>query len=74
MLSPAPRDCSRLLQGFVNDRLPASSALIGEPLRDDFIDFRRKTETQMSRADFDVFHVDAVVIDAGLPRDDGVGA
>jgi hypothetical protein len=74
MLSPAARDCSRFLESFVNDCLPASSALIGEPLCDDFIDFGRKTETQMGHADFNVFHVDAVVVDAGFPRDNGVGA
>jgi hypothetical protein len=74
MLSPAPRDCSRFLEGFVNDCLPASSALIGEPLRDDLIDFRRKAQAQVSHADFNVFHVDPVVVDAGFPRDNGVGA
>lgn len=49
-------------------------AAAGEPLGDDAVDFRREAETQMGRAHFDMLDVRAMMIYAGLPRDDRIEA
>jgi len=48
--------------------------VVGEPLGDNLVNFRRKPEADMSRADFDVLHVTTVLIDTSLPCDDGIRA
>ena len=57
--------CRRLTGGFV---------IVGEPLGDDLVNFRRKPKTDMSGADFDVLHVTTVLIDTSFPCDDGIRA
>src|SRR5215475_15876655 len=44
-----------------------------EPLGDDPVNFRRKAQANMSRADFHMLDVGRLPIDASLPSDDPVG-
>ena len=47
---------------------------MGQPLGDDPEDLGRKTKTHVSRANLDMLHIRPVMVDAGFPRDERIGA
>src|SRR5262245_44540725 len=59
---------------FICRRLTGELIVIGEPLGDYLVNFRRKTKTDMSGSHFDVLNIGAVLIDASLPSDDRIRA
>src|SRR5262245_31175315 len=65
---------ANLRHGFICRRLTGELIVIGEPLGDNLVNFRRKTKTNMSGSHFDVLDIGSVLIDASLPSDDRIRA
>ena len=66
VMTPLGSDVRRGLTGAI--------AIVGESLRDDFINLGRKAITEMRGADLDMLHIDPVLIDAGAPCHDSIRA